>query len=223
MPQLPSLFPRFAIYTLAGSVLGAALFCAHVRAADAPLPNIDIDVKKTQTKVTESDNSDQQNSDNGGNSGTPIVNTAKSEIYYIITLHNNSNFAASNVEVDYTIYNRTRVTSKGQTTTNIDNITGTENVDIPANSSKDVETTKVPHQVQQATNKTNGNNRRGGNGNKTPPPVTVQDVAGVWAQVKVGDTVVQTYEDPMDIKAKMDAKDQKSSGGSMDDFGTSSF
>jgi hypothetical protein len=219
MPQITSLPPRFSIYALAGSLLGTALFCAHVRAADAPVPNIDVDVKKTQTKVTETNSTDDQGDDNGGGGG-PTVNTAKSEIYYIITLHNNSNFAASNVEVDYSIYNRTRVTDNGQTTSTVDPITGTENVDIPANSSKDVETSKVPHQVQQASLNTR-RSKKGGNGK--PPSVTVQDIVGIWAQVKIGDTVVQTYEDPMDIKAKMDAKDQKSSGDDMDDFGTSNL
>lgn len=227
MPQLPSPSPRFAIYALAGSVLGTALFSARVWAADAPLPNVEIDVKQTSTKPTETDTTDQQNNNNNGggnNRGGQTVNTRSSEIYYIITLHNNSNFSASNVEVDYTIYNNTRVTSKTGSTVTVNPVTGSETVDIPANSSKDVETDKVPHEIQQAST-TNGNNRRGNNNNNNQAkPITTQSIAGIWVQVKIGDSVLQTYEDPMDIKAKMDAKAKGgSSGDDLDDLDNSNL
>jgi hypothetical protein len=208
MPPLTS-SPRFSVYALAGAVLGAALFSAHVWAAsNAPMPDIRLDVKRTQTKPTTTNASDSDNNDGGGKGGSKKgagVNSRNYEIYYIVTLHNDSNFAATNVEVDYSIYNRTRTTTKGQTTTTYDPQTGTETVDIPANSSKDVETSKVAHTEQTAA-PSNGK-KKGGNSN----PTTInQDIAGVWVEAKIGDNVLQTYEDPMDIKQKMDEKAKQS-------------
>ena len=66
MPH-PTSTPRFAIYALAGAVLGAALFSAHVWAAsNAPVPNISMDVKRTQTKTTSTSAADSQNNGGGG-------------------------------------------------------------------------------------------------------------------------------------------------------------
>jgi len=205
-PTSPS---RFAIYALAGAVFGAAVFSAHVWAAsNAPMPNISMDVKRTQTKTTSTSAADSSN--NGGGFGGMGkqgggVNSNSNEIYYIITLSNNSNFAASNVEVDYAIYNRTHTTTKGSTTTTYDPQTGTETVDIPANSSKDVETSKVSHTEQTAA-KSGGSKYGGMGGGKGSSTTVNQDIAGVWVQAKIGDNVLQTYEDPMDIKSKMDEK-----------------
>ena len=211
MPH-PTSTPRFAIYALAGAVLGAALFSAHVWAAsNAPVPNISMDVKRTQTKTTSTSAADSQNNGGGGGGGMGGkkgggVNSNTNEIYYIITLSNNSNFAASNVEVDYAIYNRTHTTTKTSSTTTYDPQTGTETVDIPANSSKDVETSKVSHTEQTAGTSGSGGGKRGGGGGKGNTTIVNQDIAGVWVEAKIGDNVLQTYEDPMDIKSKMDEK-----------------
>jgi hypothetical protein len=132
--------------------------------------------------------------------------------------------AAKNIQVDYTIYNRTRTTTKGKSTSTIDEITGSETVDVTANGSKDIETNKVPHQQQQAApQQSSSKNRNGGgnNNNNQSQTVTVQQVAGIVVTAKIGDAIVGTYQDPPDIKAQMDAKQKKAASGDNSDSSSS--
>ena len=234
MPQIPSSSSRFATLTLVGSALGVALFSAHMWAATkATLPNIALDVKQTQTKSETTNSADQQQSNGNGNGkggkggmgGGQNISSRTSEIYYIITVYNNSNAPASNVEVDYTIYNTTHVNSNGKSSANTDPITGSETVDIPANSSKDIETSKVPHLQQQASNTNSGGGGKKGSsnngGNKQPKSTTTQSIDGIWVQAKIGDAVVAGYEKPMDIKKKMEAKAKGGSSSSLDSMDSS--
>ncbi|MGA2052766.1 MAG: hypothetical protein ABSH19_05580, partial [Opitutales bacterium] len=95
----------------------------------------------------------------------------------------------------------------------IDDITGSETVDLAANSSKNIESNKVPHQVQQQTSSGSGGGKKGGN--KGPKSITQQEIKGVYVVAKIGDTIVAgPYEDPPDIKATMDEKEKN--GGDSD-------
>lgn len=220
-------FRRFSRCGLAGAVLGAALLSAHARAANnAPMPNIAMDVEKKQTKSeadTGGDNGGGGGGGGGGNKNKSGISTTTSEIYYVITLHNNSNFAASNVEVDYTIYNETR-TSGGNTapSTTVDNITGSETVDIPANTSKDVETSKIPHERQQtAVGGMGGGKKKGNNVNAA---VTEQEIKGIYVTAKIGDNEVSSpYEDPPGIKDDMDQKEKDQNSGDSTSSGDSAL
>jgi hypothetical protein len=181
----------------------AALFAASARASNAPLPNISLDVEKGFAKS----DSDSSSSGKKSKDGTR-TETSGDDVIYTITVENDGDTTASGVEIDYVVYNRTISTDNGTVTKSMDNITGSETVDVPANDKKDVQTDPISHKDST----TYAKQARGVMG-ATAASSSRQEIMGIWVQAKLGDNVLTTYEEPMDIKETMDQKAAQSGGG----------
>jgi hypothetical protein len=174
------------------------------QAADStPAPGISLEVKKTETAEA---------SKKAEKAGSLTAGNTKSSVVYTITLHNSGAKPLPGVTLDYIIYTKTLKTSqKGTNTTTYKPTSGTAPADIPADGSQDVKTNAVTTAYTQTYSKKG-----------TLSGTTKQEVVGIWVEAKLNDTILADFEDPLDIKEKMDAEAiTKSKAGDSTDSDTS--
>jgi len=218
--SLPSAF------LLAACAFAFAVYSSvPVRGADSsgpvlPKNSFAIDVNKVDEKLLVPDPATSKGSGGSGGKGGKKSNTVAGgaqgghsvgsqnldnhvDVTYAITVKNRSGIAVQNLAVEYHFYNVTVNTVNGLTTTTIDDITSTENVDIDPGKSKDVITQAVP-KVSTVKDTRTVNPSRGG-GRTTPTQTsTTSNLLGWHINVLYNDKIISERHSPDDLKDKID-------------------
>lgn len=226
-------FPFRSTFLLSGLTLAAALALpSYAASPDASIPSVSILNIKKNTEVVKAPppaatgnsqgsqgkgGKNGQNNQNGkyGNAPKPPQYgsaSTKSDLTYVISLRNNSKFPAKNVEVEYHFYNRTTVTTNGIGTSNIDDITSTENLDIDPTSNKDLITQPISHEdtmgagpdtSNSSSSSGGGGGGRGGRNKLTASPIstsTITAVMGWHVEVRYNDKVIAHRDYPDNLQ-----------------------
>jgi uncharacterized repeat protein (TIGR01451 family) len=161
-------------------------------AATPPPPSVSLDVKMQETTVAKAASTGKKSK---GSSSLTAGNTNHSATY-TITVRNNGSAPIAGLTISYTIYTQTlKTTPKSSGTTSYKDTTDSASTDIAANSSTDVKTKAVTTEFVQAYNK-----------NGTLTSTTREELVGIHIEAKLNDAVLATCEDPLNIKATMDAR-----------------
>jgi len=168
-------------------------------AATPPPPSVSLDVKMQETTAGKTASTSKKSKTS---SSLTAGNSTRSAIY-TITVHNDGSTPISGLTIAYTIYTKTlKTTPKSSGATTYKDTTDSSSTDIPANSSTDVKTKAVTTEYVQAFNK-----------NGVLTSTTTEDLVGIHIEAKLNDAVLATYEDPLNIKATMDARKAASEKG----------
>lgn len=153
--------------------------------------------------------------------GKNTLQDAKSQVVYTISVRNLSSFPAKSLSLEYHFYNKTAANNAGTTTITVDDVTGTQNLDLPVNGKMDIKTTPISHDVKQTYTQSGSGNaasagtkKKGGSTTLSSgqTDVTTTRVMGYVIVVKTGSTIIKTLlsnDDIVDqvraIQAKMSA------------------
>lgn len=135
--------------------------------------------------------------------GAKLLSATKGELTYIITVHNNSRVAVKNIQVEYHFYNKTTVTDNGILTDKptVTDITSTENIDLDASKSKDIQTQPIPHentQIQTA-GQSSGNGRTRVTTSSTYGS-TITQLIGWHIELSYNGKIIQKTDDPTNLQ-----------------------
>jgi len=197
----------------AGGLFTAGLFFVGATAAFAalrqvPLVSVEVDNGVVTNVVHKGAGAPIPPSSTGGKasklpSGT--LTDSQSQMVYTITVRNLSSFPATNLAVEYHFYNKTSAHNAGTTTTTVDDVTSTVNVDIPVNGRKDIQTNGINHEIKQAyatsaTGSTIGaSSGKKGTMSSGQTDTTTTSVMGYVIIVRSGNTIVKTLLSKDDI------------------------
>jgi hypothetical protein len=174
---------------------------AHA-AATPPPPSVSFDVKMQETTAAKAASTGKKAKTSSSLTAGNSIRSAT----YTITVHNDGSTPISGLTIDYTIYSKSlKTTPKSSGTTTYKDTTDSASTDIPANSSTDVKTKAVTTEYVQAYNK---------NGALTS--TTREEIVGIHVEAKLNDAVLATYEDPLNVKATMEARKAAGEKGSSD-------
>jgi len=197
----------------AGVILGAGTLVfgtvtAQAALKELPLVSVDVDNGVVTNVVHKGLGAPVPASSTGGKasklpSGT--LTDSQSQMVYTITIRNLSSFPATNLAVEYHFYNKTSAHNAGTTTTTVDDVTSTANVDVPVNGRKDIQTIGINHEIKQsyaksATGATIGaNSGKKGTVSTGMTDTTTTSVMGYVIIVRSGNTIIKTLLSKDDI------------------------
>ncbi len=195
---------------LAAASLGLGATSAFAALKELPLVSVDVD-NGVVTNVVHKGAGAPPATSAGGKStklASGTVSDSQSQMVYTISIRNLSSFAVSNLAVEYHFYNKTSAHDGGTTTTTVQDVTSTQNVDIPVNGRKDIQTTGINHEVKQsyahtATGSTVSAKSSSKNGGSTmstgQTETTTTSVMGYVIIVRSGNIIVKTVLSKDDI------------------------
>jgi len=157
----------------------------------------------------------------GGSGGGSKSDTSSSTLTYTITVRNLTATPVKGLQVEWHVYNKTATHNGNNSSTTVDDITGTETVDLDGNGKAEVVTSDIPHVVSNSTSgSSSSSSNAGGYGKKTggtkAPAVqnsSITSVMGTYVVLKYdGKTLGRPKADPDDVQDQVKAI-QKRNGG----------
>jgi len=182
-------FLRNARLVCAGAACTLLFNVGSLHAANAVA--ISLNVAKGQTATKRDSSTDSK-------TGTK-TDTSTNEMFYTLSLLNPGNAPLTGLSVEYHIYNRNSDTVDGKITTAVDDISGTETLDLAPHAKKDIETTHAPHKDSTITPGPKKGVQKTG-----AQETHRQTVLGIIIVIKQGNQQIKKYEDPDGLRDQVD-------------------
>jgi len=168
---------------------------------------------KPQGDATSSDKSGGKGGGHGATAGNKNMSTS-SDVVYAVTVRNTTKAPVKGLTLEYHFYNETIANNNGVATTDLSDVSSTETLDLDPGKGKDFLTQPIPVAFSATySGGGGGGGKKGSISTKADQSTTTTKLLGYHVEVRYNDKVMDSKDDPSDVKDRVDKINKQNSGG----------